>query len=111
MLKTGQANRIRLKRVYDPVSADEGRIIFVDKLRPRGISKEKAGIDEWIKDIAPSDELRKWFSHGPAKWQEFRSRYRKELKHRDKSELIDGLRKFDNKRRKYTPLFSERHPS
>lgn len=71
---------VKIKRIYDPPSKDDGERILVDRLWPRGIKKEDAMIDEWLKDIAPSDELRKWFSHEPSKWQEFRKRYRSELK-------------------------------
>ncbi len=81
---------IKLKRIYDPVSPDDGKRILIDRLWPRGIKKEDARIDEWLKDIAPSEELRKWFSHEPSKWAEFKRRYREELK--DKRELIDRLR-------------------
>ncbi len=81
---------IKIKRIYDPPSKDDGKRILVDRLWPRGIRREDAKIDEWLKDIAPSDELRKWFSHEPSKWQEFKSRYKKELK--DKSDLIERLR-------------------
>lgn len=80
---------INIKRVYDPVSPQDGRRILVDRLWPRGIKKEKAGIDEWLKDIAPSNELRKWFSHDPSKWQEFRDRYKKDLK--NKQGLIEKI--------------------
>ena len=71
---------IRTKRVYDPVSPDDGKRILVDRLWPRGMKKEAARIDEWLKDIAPSDGLRKWFAHDPGKWDEFRDRYQRELK-------------------------------
>jgi len=81
---------IKIKRVYDPVSSDDGKRILVDRLWPRGIKKEDARIDLWQKDIAPSDELRKWFSHDPAKWPDFKKRYKEELK--DKLELIEKLR-------------------
>jgi len=64
--------------------------ILVDRLWPRGLSKEKAQVDLWLKDIAPSTELRKWFSHDPGKWTEFQARYRKELK--SKAELLAELR-------------------
>lgn len=94
---------IKIKRIYDPVSSDDGRRILVDRLWPRGIKKEKAGIDEWLKDIAPSNELRKWFSHDPKKWPEFRTRYKKELK--SKSEITEKLRK-EGRRGKITLLFS-----
>jgi len=65
--------------VYDPVSPDDGKRILVDRLWPRGMKKEAARIDEWLKDIAPSDALRKWYAHDPGKWAEFRDRYRREL--------------------------------
>ncbi|MEW6116287.1 MAG: DUF488 domain-containing protein [Nitrospirota bacterium] len=80
---------VKIKRVYDPVSRNDGKRILVDRLWPRGIKKENAGIDEWLKDIAPSDELRKWFSHDLSKWAEFRQKYKKELQ--SKSALIERL--------------------
>jgi len=70
---------LKIKRVYDPVSTDDGKRILVDRLWPRGIKKEKAHIDEWVKEIAPSNELRKWYSHDPAKWAEFKKRYQQEI--------------------------------
>jgi len=70
---------IKIKRVYDPISADDGKRILVDRLWPRGIKKEKAHIDEWLKEISPSNELRKWYSHDPAKWAEFKKRYKQEI--------------------------------
>ncbi|MEN6463585.1 MAG: DUF488 family protein [Syntrophaceae bacterium] len=81
---------IKTKRAYDPVSADDGKRVLVDRLWPRGLKKEKAHIDEWLKDIAPSTDLRKWYSHDPAKWQEFKKRYRNELKER--KNMLDELR-------------------
>jgi len=71
---------IKIKRVYENSSKDDGERILVDRLWPRGVSKEKAKIDLWVKEIAPSDELRKWFSHDPLKWVEFKKRYESELK-------------------------------
>src|SRR3990172_10176926 len=70
---------IKLKRVYVEPAVEDGRRILVERLWPRGMSKDKIKIDEWMKDLAPSGSLRRWFSHDPEKWQEFRSRYRKEL--------------------------------
>jgi uncharacterized protein YeaO (DUF488 family) len=70
---------IQVKRVYNQRGADEIRNILVDRLWPRGISKEKPRWDEWMKDVSPSDELRKWFKHEPEKWNEFRKRYKNEL--------------------------------
>jgi uncharacterized protein YeaO (DUF488 family) len=72
---------LKLKRVYAEPAPSDGKRILVDRLWPRGLSKEKAAIDLWLKDVAPSNELRKWFSHDPAKWTEFKTRYRAELKH------------------------------
>ena len=71
--------QIRLKRVYDPPSRSDGTRVLVDRLWPRGISKDELRIDLWAKDLAPSTELRKWFSHDPDKWAAFRKRYFREL--------------------------------
>lgn len=70
---------IRLKRIYEPVEEDDGYRILVDRLWPRGISKDNAAIDLWLKDVAPSTALRQWFNHDPEKWDEFKSRYFSEL--------------------------------
>ncbi|HEV8176381.1 MAG TPA: DUF488 family protein [Gemmatimonadales bacterium] len=73
------AGNVKLKRAYEPSAADDGTRILIDRLWPRGVKKADAAIDEWIKDIAPSTALRKWFGHDPARWQEFRSRYAVEV--------------------------------
>ena len=70
---------INLKRIYDKSPAPDGYRVLVDRLWPRGISKEKAKLDLWLKDIAPSNDLRKWFAHDPAKWPEFQQKYFREL--------------------------------
>jgi uncharacterized protein YeaO (DUF488 family) len=70
---------IRLKRVYEEPSAKDGMRILVDRLWPRGLTKERAAVDLWAKEVAPSTELRKWFHHDPARWAQFERRYRKEL--------------------------------
>jgi len=77
---------------------------LVDRLWPRGIRKENARIDLWLKDIAPSNELRRWFSHKRERWEEFKRRYREELK--DKRELIEKIRKLENEHGTITFLFS-----
>lgn len=82
--------KIQLKRVYDPAEAGDGYRVLVDRIWPRGLTKAKAGIDQWMKDIAPSTELRKWFGHDPARWTQFRDKYTAELK--DKTDLLDDLR-------------------
>jgi len=71
---------IQLKRVYEKPSRKDGVRILVDRLWPRGLTKERAAVNLWLKDVAPSSELRKWFGHDPAKWKEFQMRYRKELR-------------------------------
>jgi uncharacterized protein YeaO (DUF488 family) len=72
---------IQLKRVYEAASKSDGTRILVDRLWPRGLTKERAHVDLWLKEVAPSTELRKWFAHDPAKWSEFKTRYKAELKH------------------------------
>ena len=74
------ARNVRLKRAYDPAAAGDGVRILVDRLWPRGISKSRLGLDQWMKDIAPSAGLRKWFGHDPERWAQFRSRYAEELR-------------------------------
>ncbi len=82
---------INLKRVYEKASKTDGERILVERLWPRGLTKAKASIDLWLKEVAPSAELRKWFAHDPAKWPEFRRRYWKEL--RGHAEAVALLRK------------------
>jgi uncharacterized protein YeaO (DUF488 family) len=71
---------IQLKRVYEEPSREDGMRILVDRLWPRGLTKARAAVDLWLKEVAPSTELRKWFGHDPAKWKQFQVRYRKELR-------------------------------
>jgi uncharacterized protein YeaO (DUF488 family) len=70
---------VRLGRVYDDPSPEDGRRVLVDRIWPRGLAKARAGIDEWAKDVAPSTELRRWYGHQPARFEEFRRRYQAEL--------------------------------
>jgi uncharacterized protein YeaO (DUF488 family) len=70
----------KLKRVYEAPSPEDGFRVLVERLWPRGVSKERAALDLWLKDVAPSPDLRKWFSHDPARWEEFQARYAAELK-------------------------------
>jgi uncharacterized protein YeaO (DUF488 family) len=83
---------IKLKRVYEEADKNDGLRILVDRLWPRGLSKEKARIDLWLKDLAPSNELRKWFAHQPEKWAGFKRRYFKELDDSE-SELTELIQK------------------
>ena len=84
--------QISLKRVYQDASETDGTRILVERLWPRGVSKERARIDLWLKDAAPSTELRQWFSHDPERWPEFRRRYHSEL--HDNPEALDALMPF-----------------
>jgi len=74
---------LKLKRVYEPSDKNDGTRILIDRLWPRGMTKAKAGVDIWLKELAPSAELRKWFGHDPDKWTEFKKRYRVELEEND----------------------------
>jgi len=90
MKRKVSAGNVKLKRAYEPPTADDGTRILIDRLWPRGVTKERAAIDQWMKDISPSTELRKWFGHDPARWDEFRRRYAKEV--HQHAELLDQLR-------------------
>ena len=81
---------VRLKRAYEPAAASDGYRVLIDRLWPRGISRDAADLDEWARELAPSGELRRWFGHDPARWDEFRRRYVAEL--RRKTDLINELR-------------------
>ena len=74
------ASHLGLKRAYEHPAPEDGYRILIDRLWPRGVSKEEAALDDWMKDVAPSTELRKWFGHDPVRWPEFRRRYRGELR-------------------------------
>jgi len=82
---------VRLKRAYEPADESDGYRVLVDRLWPRGVSKAKAHLDLWMKDIAPSTELRRWFGHDPARWDEFERRYRAELTEPDQRQLVTAL--------------------
>jgi uncharacterized protein YeaO (DUF488 family) len=81
---------IKLKRVYESPSPKDGLRVLVERLWPRGLTKERAAVDLWLKDVAPSAELRKWFGHDPARWEQFQERYRQEL--REKKDAVQLLR-------------------
>ncbi|WP_324742200.1 DUF488 domain-containing protein [Tsuneonella sp. CC-YZS046] len=87
--------RVAIKRIYEPPSRDDGCRVLVDRLWPRGVGRDAAALDLWLRDIAPSPELRKWFGHDPARFKAFRDRYRKELEEKDEAvaELRGLIRK------------------
>jgi len=82
---------VRIKRIYEPAAGGDGYRILVDRLWPRGVSKAEAHIDLWMREIAPSTALRRWFNHDPARWEEFRRRYQAELK--EKTEFLATITK------------------
>lgn len=96
---------IRLKRVYAPVAPEDGKRVLVDRLWPRGLRKADATIDRWLKELAPSTALRRWFGHEPRRWAEFQKRYRRELAGR--ADLLDEVRTLARKGR-LTLLFAAR---
>ena len=98
---------IVLKRVYEPCAKSDGYRVLVDRLWPRGVSKAQAKLDLWLKDIGPSDALRKWFGHDDARWPEFRRRYKEEL--RGKKELVAELAALSKKHKKTTLLFGAKN--
>ena len=99
------ADNVKLKRAYEPPAPEDGTRILVDRLWPRGLSKEDAALDLWMKEIAPSTELRKWFGHDPARWEEFRRRYADEVLRN--TELLNELHTLAGQRR-ITLVYSAR---
>lgn len=98
-------SEVAIKRAYDPPSPDDGFRVLVDRIWPRGVKREDARIDLWLKDVAPSNELRKWFGHVPAKWPGFQERYRSELAG---SAALDQLRAVLREHRRVTLVFAAR---
>ncbi|MGH3701514.1 MAG: DUF488 domain-containing protein [Pseudonocardiaceae bacterium] len=85
-------HEVRVRRVYDRTEPDEGVRVLVDRVWPRGLRKDGANLDEWTRDVAPSTELRKWYSHDPEKFDQFRSQYRRELENPTKRAALEHLR-------------------
>lgn len=93
---------VQIKRAYESAQSSDGYRVLVDRIWPRGVSKEQLGLDEWIKEISPSTDLRKWFGHDPDKFTEFKKRYKQELK---KSGAIDSLTELSNKHKTLTLVY------
>jgi uncharacterized protein YeaO (DUF488 family) len=100
---------VQVRRVYDEPDEQDGARVLVDRIWPRGVSKAKAQLSEWCKDIAPSTELRKWYAHDPAKFDEFRRRYRVELDEPERAEALQHLRALA-KNQRLTLLTATKHP-
>lgn len=94
---------VKIKRVYEQIDTGDGLRVLVDRLWPRGLGKEQAKIDLWVKDVAPANDLRKWFAHKAQRWPEFKKRYLQELK--DKKNVLEGLKKLEEKHGRITLLF------
>ena len=97
---------IRIKRIYEEPAKDDGFRVLVDRLWPRGLTKEKAKVDLWMKEIGPSDELRKWFHHEGGEWKKFEKRYRAELA--KKKDLIAEIKRLEKEHAKITLLYGSK---
>ena len=95
---------IKIKRAYQPPEEEDGFRILVDRLWPRGVSKDKVKLDLWLKEVAPSNELRKWFGHDPEKWSEFQKRYSAELK--DKKSFLSKIKDLEKEKGTVTLIYS-----
>jgi len=100
---------IAVKRIYEKPARTDGTRVLVDRLWPRGISKTEAALDAWLRDLAPSDELRQWFHARPEGWTAFRKRYLKELSNEESAEAMDELYRLTKKRKKLTLLFAAKN--
>lgn len=100
---------IKLRRIYDPEEPDEGYRVLVDRLWPRGISRADASWNEWMKEIAPGNELRKWYNHDPSRWESFREKYKQELSSRH--DLLLRLLQLERDHGTLTLLYSSREQS
>ncbi|MFD0691947.1 DUF488 domain-containing protein [Actinomadura fibrosa] len=89
--------KVRTRRAHDPAERGDGARVLVDRVWPRGLSKDKLDLTEWLKDVAPSTELRKWYGHDPDRFGEFRDRYLRELKDPERREALDRLRELRGK--------------
>jgi uncharacterized protein YeaO (DUF488 family) len=103
------AKRVNVKRVYEEPARTDGTRVLVDRLWPRGLSKARAAVDKWLRDLAPSDALRKWFHARPDAWAMFRKRYLKELARPESAEALSELYRLANQRKKLTLLFASRN--
>lgn len=92
----GRGGHVRVRRAYDQPADDDGRRVLVDRIWPRGLSNERAHLDEWCKQVAPSSELRRWYGHDPDRFEEFAHRYRAELEDPERSEAVAHLRELSD---------------
>lgn len=102
-----EGREVQIKRIYDAPALSDGYRVLVDRIWPRGIKKRDAALDDWLRELAPSTKLRKWFGHDPRRWNEFRERYRLEL--REQAPRLNALRQ-EVARRRVTLIYSARDP-
>lgn len=100
---------VAIKRVYESATRTDGVRVLVDRLWPRGLTKERAAIDEWLRDLAPSDELRRWYHARPGEWASFRAKYLKELTHPDAQEPLRRVYQLAHKKKRLTLLFASKN--
>lgn len=100
---------VQIKRIYEDASQDDGIRILVDRVWPRGISKEKAKLDEWFKEVAPSNDLRKWFNHEDEKFDSFSKKYHQELQNGDQKAAYDALKDMQKKHKTITLLYGAKN--
>ena len=103
------ARRVTVKRVYEAPARSDGTRVLVDRLWPRGLTKDRAAVDHWLRDLAPSDALRKWYHARPGGWTSFRRRYMKELARPEAAPALDELYRLANQRKKLTLLFASKN--
>ena len=106
---TSRQHHVQVRRIYEEPTPDDGTRVLVDRIWPRGVSKERADLDEWCKQIAPSTELRKWYGHDPSRFDEFTRRYRDELDDPDRAAALAHLRELAS-RQMLTLLTATKHP-
>lgn len=110
MIKEKEASlAVAIKRVYDPPSRADGVRALVDRLWPRGLSRASAAIDEWLKDLAPSDQLRRWYHAQPEQWDEFQKKYLKELAQPEREEVLHRLYELAHKKKRLTLLYASKN--
>lgn len=97
---------VSIKRVYEPASRSDGERVLVDRLWPRGLTKERAAVDEWLRDLAPSNELRRWYHARPGNWPDFRKKYLKELSQPEAEDSLLRLYQLAHKKKRLTLLFA-----
>jgi len=107
--ESGKAMPVAVKRVYEPVSRSDGARVLVDRLWPRGLRKTEIALDDWLRDLAPSDALRKWFHAQPERWLLFRKRYLKELSRPEAEKDLQKLYSLAHKRKRLTLLYASKN--